>query len=181
MDANSEKLVQFAQLGSALMSAYLNVENPRVGLLNVGTEDTKGDALRKETFSLLKASSLNFIGNIEGCDPFMGKCDVVVADGFSGNVLLKDTEAVGMICRGITKQLGKDDPIAKKIADTIYSLFGYTEQGGAIILGTKKIVYKAHGAANAKSVASIVSDIVTLHEHDFIKKISKGIQQQNQE
>lgn len=181
VDATSEKLVQFAQLGSALMSAYLNKDNPRVGLLNVGTEDTKGDKLRKETFELLKNSDLNFIGNIEGCDPFLGKCDVIVADGFSGNVLLKNAEAVGMICRGIAKMNDVSDPNVKKISDTIYSLFGYTEQGGAIILGTKKIVYKAHGAANAKSIASIVSDIVALSENHFIEKISKGIQSQNQE
>lgn len=170
IEIKEEKLFQFAKLGTALMRSYCGIESPRVGLMNVGTEDTKGDSLRKAAFPLFKNSSLNFVGNIEGNDVFMDKVDVVACDGFTGNIILKNAEAVAMIARHIA--LKNDE---KKTADDLYNMFAYNELGGAIVIGSKKPIIKAHGAANRKTIASVVSDIVKLDQNNFIENMKKEI------
>ena len=171
VDVNASRLVQFAQMGSALMKSYYNIDSPRIGLLNVGKEDSKGDALRKETFKLLKETDLNFYGNIEGSDAFLDKVDVVVCDGFSGNVLLKNAEAVGMICKKIVEM---NDSKSKAQQD-IYNMFAYTDLGGAIIIGTNKLIIKAHGAANRNSIDSIISLVLTLDKNNYLENINKAL------
>lgn len=167
IEIREDKLFQFAQLGTALMKSYCGIESPRVGLMNVGKEETKGDSIRKAAFALFKESNLNFIGNIEGSDVFLDKCDVVACDGFSGNLILKNAEAVGLIGMKIAQMNGDE-----KTANMLYNMFAYNELGGAIVLGAKKVVFKAHGAANSKSIASVIADVVKLDKGNFVSNMA---------
>lgn len=157
MDTSPEILYQFAVLGAAYSEADLGVERPRVGLLNVGSEEGKGDKRAIETYKLLKDSSLNFVGNVEARDILNGVCDVLVTDGFAGNIALKTLEGAASSLLGALKKsiysstkskiggwLIKD---AMKEALKDYSL---DNRGGAPLLGIKKPVYKAHGNSNAE-------------------------------
>ena len=170
IEIREDKLLLFAQLGTALMRSYCGIELPRVGLMNVGSEDTKGDSIRRAAFPLFKESNLNFYGNIEGSDVFLDKVDVVACDGFSGNVILKNAEAVGLIGVKVA-QMNHDE----KTAEMLYNMFAYNELGGAILLGANKVVMKAHGAANQKSMASIIKDVVLLDEGNFVENMKKEI------
>lgn len=170
IEVREDKLLQFAQLGTALMKSYGGIQSPRVGLMNVGKEDTKGDSIRRAAYPLFKESNLNFCGNIEGSDVFLDKVDVVACDGFSGNVILKNAEAVGLIGRKIA-QMNNDE----KTADMLYNMFAYNELGGAILLGANKIVLKAHGAANQKSIASVIADVIKLDEGNFVENMKAAL------
>ncbi len=173
LEVPAEKLVQFAKLGAALSSAYCGIENPRVGLMNVGKEDTKGDSLRKKTFALLKETDLNFIGNLEGSDLLLDKADVITCDGFTGNCLLKNVEATGIIASKMVLSLGKDNPDFQKASHVLSSTFALTELGASIVLGCKKMVLKAHGAANEKTIATVSKDIIRLDENHILEKLPK--------
>lgn len=175
IEIREDKLVQFARLGTALMKSYCGLTSPRVGLMNVGKEDSKGDSLRKAAHALLLKSNLNFIGNIEGSDVFLDKCDVVTCDGFSGNIILKNAEAVGLIGMKIAQMNNED-----KTAESLYKMFAYNEQGGAIVLGAKKIVIKAHGAANDKTILSVIHDIVKLDKGQFVENMALEIKKENE-
>lgn len=166
IEVREDKIVQFAQMGTALMRSYCGIEKPRVGLMNVGKEPTKGDSIRKAAYQLLSESNMNFYGNIEGNDVFLDKVDVVTCDGFSGNLILKNAEAVGMIAMNIAKQ-NHDEKTAKQL----YDMFAYNELGGAILLGTKKVVIKAHGAANRKTIQSVIKDVIKLDKNYFIEHL----------
>lgn len=170
IEVREQKLVQFASMGSALMRSLCGIESPRVGLLNVGKEENKGDSIRKSAFHLLKNSDLNFIGNIEGSDVFLDKADVVTCDGFSGNVVLKTAEAVGMFAMHIAEK-NHEEQTAKQL----YDLFAYNELGGAILLGTKKLVFKGHGASNRKTIVSIVDIIDKLNQNNFLDNLRREV------
>ena len=152
-------LVQFAQMSTIYLKNTLGIENPKVGLLNIGTEETKGNDLVKETFNILNEHAeeygVNFIGNIEGRDCFSGEIDSVITDGFTGNVFLKTLEGVGkMVKRNLTESLTRNLlakicsvpclPAIKRFAKTM----DYKEYGGALFLGVKKPVVKAHGSSD---------------------------------
>ena len=176
IDVDAKRLYKFAQMGSGLMkSAFGNIENPRVGLLNVGKEPTKGNAVLKETYPLLKESSLNFIGNIEGHDIYLNKADVVVCDGYTGNVFLKGASALAEICERIVLMNDKEDPNIQKASKTIHKMFNYNEQGAAIILGTKKICLKAHGTATSETIVSSVRFAVNLDQGGFIRQMEEEL------
>ncbi len=162
IDCTPAMLVEFAHLGSDFMKQCYAIENPKVGILSNGAEETKGNKLVKEAHQLLKQEAdLNFIGNIEGTNALSGDCDVLVADGFAGNQVLKNSE-------GIAKRLITDIvKYAKKTGNAeIMQLVGYlmgiydfNSLGGAVLLGIGKTVIKAHGAANADSIKN-TSEIV---------------------
>ena len=176
LDSDAKTLVKFAKMGSALMrSAFGNIENPRVGLLNVGKEPTKGNTVLKETYPLLQESSLNFIGNIEGHDIYLDKADVVVTDGFAGNVFLKGASALAEICEKIVLMNDKNDPNIQKASQTIHKMFNYNEQGAAIVLGSKKICLKAHGTATSETIVSSVRFAVNLDRGNFIKHMEEEL------
>ena len=152
-------LVQFAQLSTIYLKNTFGIENPKVGLLNIGTEETKGNDLVKETYNLLKEHAeeygVNFIGNIEGRDCFSGEVDAVITDGFTGNVFLKTTEGLGkLVKRNLTESLKRNLlttlgaipclPAIKRFSKTM----DYKEYGGALFLGVKKPVVKAHGSSD---------------------------------
>ena len=152
-------LVQFAQMSTIYLKNTLKIENPKIGLLNIGTEETKGNDLVKETYKLLSEHSeeygINFVGNIEGRDAFSGEIDSIITDGFTGNVFLKTVEGFGkLVKRNLTESLKKNIltmlgsvpalPSIKKFAKTM----DYKQYGGALFLGVKKPVVKAHGSSD---------------------------------
>lgn len=152
-------LVQFAQMSTIYLRSTLGIENPRVGLLNIGTEETKGNELIKETYQMLKNNSeeygVNFVGNVEGRDCFSGEVDSVITDGFTGNVFLKTIEGMGKFVKvGLMESLKKN--IFTKIAavpslpalNSFKKLTNYKEYGGALFLGVQKPVVKAHGSSD---------------------------------
>ncbi len=154
-------LLQFAQMATIYNRNTFGIEHPTVGLLNIGTEETKGNELVKESYNLLKEKAeelnINFVGNVEGRDAFSGKLDVLVADGYTGNVFLKTVEGVGkLVKRTLTESLKKNIlttigaipalPSIKAFAKTM----DYKEYGGALFLGVKKPVVKAHGSSDEK-------------------------------
>lgn len=175
LDISSRRLLQFAKQGVALMRAHDGIANPRVGLLNVGTEDYKGNALCKEAFPKFKNSDMNFVGNIEGNDVFMDKVDVVATDGFAGNIILKNAEAVGLISKGLVESIDKTNENIKKAGEILFKMFGYTDQGGAILLGTKKPVIKPHGASNRLGIASAIEDLIKLDQNGFSADMEKEL------
>ena len=146
--------VKFARLGSTVVKAYLGIENPRVGLLNVGKEEHKGNAFCKDAYPLLKDSELNFVGNIEGSDILLGKADVVLTDGFAGNVALKAIESTALICKEIALKNG-DALSGKEIDET----FHFTSRGASMVFGAKKIVLKMHGSAKGEALSSCIEMI----------------------
>ena len=152
-------LVQFAQMSTIYLKSTFGIKEPKIGLLNIGTEETKGNDLVKETYHILsehaKDYGVNFIGNIEGRDAFSGEVDAVITDGFTGNVFLKTTDGLGkLVKRNLTESLKKNFltmlgsipclPAIKKFAKTM----DYKEYGGALFLGVKKPVVKAHGSSD---------------------------------
>ena len=162
-NSRPDHLLQFAIMGSIYAEKVMGIENPRVGLLNIGAEDEKGNELTKAAFEILSQSDLNFIGNIEGRDPIMGTVDIVVCDGFAGNVLLKATEGAGLVLFKSLKEvmLGsmKNKIAALMMKNGLKELkkkYDYKEYGGAPFLGVSSCVIKAHGTSDALSVASAV-------------------------
>ena len=152
-------LLQFAQMSTIYLKNTFGIESPKIGLLNIGTEETKGNDLVKETYSILKEHGkeygINFIGNIEGRDCFSGEVDAVITDGFTGNVFLKTTEGLGkLVKRTLTESLKKNIfsligaipslPAIKRFSKEV----DYKEYGGALFLGVKKPVVKAHGSSD---------------------------------
>ena len=163
VNAKAKDLVDYARMGSAYMEAVNGAEAPRVGLINVGKEKGKGNDLMKEAYAALEADeTINFIGNIEGSDVLLDKADVIVCDGFTGNVILKNLEATGMAA---AKMMGNPEKVIK--------FFDYNSQGGATFLGTKKIVVKAHGAANEDTIRSCIEQVWNLEKGSFTRKMSE--------
>jgi len=182
MDVKPINLVQFALMGSAYMHKVLGISKPRVALLNVGTEDLKGNELTKETLPLLKQLPINFVGNMEARDFLSGNYDVVVADGFSGNVLLKSTEGA---CKILLKELknamlgslrGKIGALfLKKSLKQVVKKFDYEGLGGSVLLGAKGVVVKGHGSSKAREFLSAIEHLIAMGESDVNKTIEKVI------
>ena len=165
IDATPQMLLHFARLGTAFMKDMYKIESPKVALLSNGAEETKGNKLVKEAHALLKAAGdLNFVGNVEGTNALSGDCDVLVADGFAGNQVLKVTE--GTARRIITdivkiaKKTGKEEYMA--LVSTLMAKYDFNSLGGGIILGARKPVVKAHGAANELSIVSTLGIVLNL-------------------
>lgn len=152
-------LLQFAIMGSVYMERVLGVGKPRVGIISTGEEEGKGSQLVLEAYELLKRSGLNFIGNVEGKDLFSGLADVVVTDGFTGNVVVKLAEGVASLFTGIIEEEIKRSPftalgglLAKPAFRRVKSRLDYSEYGGAPLLGVNGVVIVGHGRSNAKAI-----------------------------
>lgn len=176
VDCGPEHLLKFAQYASDYVKKVYAVENPRIGLLSNGTEDGKGSALTLSAFKLLKESPLNFVGNVEAKTTISGDYDVVVADGFSGNVLLKSIEgtAVSVVKRAMAcfKQTVKNPEemqTVKKAFGMLLSQLDFNSTGGAVLLGVRKPVVKAHGSANSDTVIHTVKQALHMIECGFAK------------
>ncbi|MEE1280278.1 MAG: phosphate acyltransferase PlsX [Oscillospiraceae bacterium] len=182
VECRPEMLLQFALMGSIYMNKIQGVDKPRVMLANVGTEDSKGGPLQKETFELLKGSELNFCGNIEGRDILAGIADVVVADGFSGNLILKTCEGVAGMMYANLKQVFKKNFISKLAATMVMSglkvfkkKMDYTEYGGAPLMGIAKPVIKAHGSSNAVAFKNALRQAMEYYNNNVIETIQTSI------
>jgi len=182
-ECTPEYLLQFAYMGTAYAKYMFNIERPAIGLLNIGSEEHKGTELQKETYKLLKEASeqdkLNFIGNIEGRDVFEGRADVIVADGYSGNILLKAIEGTALYLTGELKSLFYKNIKTKLAALLIKNeikdfkkKLDYGEVGGSIFLGIAKPVIKAHGSSDAKAIKSAIGQAMKIASTDMIKEIS---------
>jgi len=163
VDPKAEHLLQFAVMGHVYARDILGLDSPRVGLLSVGEEEGKGNELTKETYEQLRESSLNFVGNVEGRDIYNGRCDVVVTDGFTGNVALKISESLAeMIGAMIKEELLRDarSKIGAKLAMPAFERFrrriDYTEMGGAPLLGIDGAAIICHGASPVKAIKNAV-------------------------
>ncbi|PWH84662.1 phosphate acyltransferase PlsX [Brumimicrobium oceani] len=162
-DCKPDVLYQFASLGSIYAKSVMNIDNPRVGLLNIGEEEGKGNLLTQTAYKLMKGSEdFNFVGNIEGRDLFTGKADVVVCDGFTGNIVLKQAE--GMY--SITKELG--------IKDNYLDRFNYENYGGTPILGVNSDVIIGHGISNDIAVKNMMCLAHDVASSELTKKIKEA-------
>lgn len=182
-ECRPEMLQQFAIMSSLYLKNVENIENPEVGLLNIGTEDTKGGPLQIETYQLLKNSPINFIGNVEARDVPAGVCDAVIADGFTGNVALKLYEGVALNLMKMIKEMFKSSVktmiaalLAKKKMYGLKKMMDYSETGGAVLLGVRKPVVKAHGNSDAKAFKNAIRQALICAEKDVIGKIAADLE-----
>lgn len=184
VDCKAEYLVQFAIMGSEYMKSMYKIENPRVALVSVGTEDHKGNALTHETFDLLKnVPNINFVGNMEARDALSGNYDVLVCDGFVGNTLLKSTEGAIDAMNKMLKEeiygLGLRGKIGylflKKAFKKLKTRMNYTSVGGAAFLGIEKLVIKTHGSSKAETIYSCVQQLKALYESHMIENLKNSL------
>jgi glycerol-3-phosphate acyltransferase PlsX len=180
-DCKPEYLLQFAQLGTIYFENVLGKKNPSVGLINIGTEAKKGNTLVKTAYELLEASNLNFIGNIEARDVLESKADILVCDGFTGNVVLKLTEGVAsFILNGVKKSVMSNTTgkigglLMKNNLRSFKKQFDYSEYGGAPFLGVKGGIIKAHGSSNAFAIKNAIKQSISFLENDVLRKISEN-------
>lgn len=167
-------LVRFAVMGSAFSSSMCGISQPRVGLMSVGREEGKGNELVKKAYPLLKQADVNFIGNIEGSDMVTGYADVIVSDGFSGNLLLKAVEAAGKAAMETVSRVCDDPQMLERINEALFKRFDFNSQGAATFLGTGKTVVKMHGAANTDTTVASIAQILRLENGGFIEQIKKA-------
>jgi len=184
IEVNADNLAQFAVMGSVVAQVYLGVDDPQVGLLNIGEEKSKGRDLEKEAFKLIEALPLRFAGNVEGRDLGRGIADVVVADGFTGNVLLKTAEGTSLaVGRFIMEALaGAEDPVVQEAAKVVLPLllqlrerFDPEAYGGAHLVGTRGTVVIAHGSSSRVAIANALVLASEGAEHDLVGRIEAGI------
>ncbi|MBO5005318.1 MAG: phosphate acyltransferase PlsX [Clostridia bacterium] len=183
-------LLQFAQMSTIYLRNTFGIEKPKIGLLNIGTEETKGNELTKESYKLLKEKSeeldINFIGNVEGRDAFSGKVDAIVTDGFTGNIFLKAVEGLGKFVKRSLKDSMKKNilsiiasipslPAMKRFAKMV----DYKEYGGALFLGVKKPVVKAHGSSDEKLFEFTIKQAEQFVKNKAVDKMIEEFQKIN--
>lgn len=183
VECRPEALVQFGIMGSCYMERVLGVKSPKVGLINVGAEDTKGRDMDKEAYAQLKKAPVNFYGNLEARDIPLGVCQVAVSDGFTGNVALKLYEGMGSYFAHTLKGMfmsGLGGKIAyllvKKQVAAFKKKLDYSEVGGAVLMGISKPVIKAHGSSDAKAFYNAIRQAKNCVEGDVIGEISRSIE-----
>jgi len=161
-DCKPEVLAQFGMLGSLYAEHVYHISNPKVGLMNLGEEEEKGNVLTQSTFPLLQKSDINFIGNIEGRDLFNDKADVIACDGFTGNVMLKLAETFYILT------------LKKGFKDEFFDRFNYEQYGGSPILGVNAPVLIGHGISNPEAIKNMVLLSRTMIESHFVDKIKEA-------
>ena len=185
-ECTPEFLLQFGLVGSLHAKATYGVENPKVGLLNIGTEDTKGTPLQKEAYSLLQQASdkglINFVGNVEARDVPLGAVDVVVCDGFAGNVLLKSIEGTAMFMGSLVSKMFKKNLVSKLSAALVMKdikafkkLLDYREIGGTQFLGIQKPVIKAHGSSDQIAFRNAVRQAEEAASRNISEQLEAGL------
>lgn len=175
VDCKPEYLVDFALMGISYMRSVYNIDSPRVGLVSVGVEDHKGNELTKEVFARLSALPINFCGNMEARDALSGKYDVLVCDGFVGNVLLKSTEGTALMMSKLLKHAINDNFFSKIGAFfmkngllDLKQTMNYQNKGGAPLLGINKLIVKGHGAATSEATKAAIKQIKQMHTGKLI-------------
>ena len=185
-------LLQFAQMSTIYLRNTFGIEKPAIGLLNIGTEETKGNDLVKESYQLLKEKAeeldINFVGNVEGRDAFSGKIDAIVTDGFTGNVFLKTTEGLGKLVKrtlveSFTQNIGAKLSyiIARKPIKSLSKAMDYKSYGGALFLGVKKPVVKAHGSSDEILFEYTIIQAEKFVENKAVDKMIEEFQKQREE
>ena len=182
VDCKPEYLVQFGLMGEAYMRGVMGLEKPRVGLINIGAEAEKGNALVKATYPMMEQAPYHFVGNVEARDITGDQADVLVADGFSGNLVLKFMEGVAGTLMGIIKKEMLADTrgkiaglIAKPAFRRVKKTMDYTEVGGAPLLGVQGAVVKAHGSSNGHAFASAIGQCMKMVNGGVVKIITEGV------
>jgi len=187
-ECRAEMLHQFAIMGDAYMSSVFSIDRPRVSLVNIGTEETKGDELRLQAYELMKKEGkYNFIGNMEARELFLGGCDIAVADGFTGNVMLKISEGMAKFLLKNLKSALKSNLktifgalFVKKSVYGLKAKFDYKEYGGAMIFGVKKPVIKAHGSSDARAFKNAIRQATECAKNDFVSRIQSELEKERE-
>lgn len=185
-ECTPEYLVQFAYLGNFYAQQVLGLAKPRVGLLNIGAEDSKGTDLQKQTLARLRQAAeeghLHFIGNIEAKEAIKGGCDVIVTDGFSGNILLKTMEGVGSFAGSALKGMFKKNLLTKLAALAVMpglndfkAKLDPNKVGGTAFIGIARPVIKAHGASNAEAIENVIGQATAFARSGLIEKIEENV------
>jgi len=182
MDAKPEHLLQYAIMGSIYVEKVLGKKNPRVGLLNIGEEPGKGNELSKQAFELLQQAPIHFVGNVESRDLLMGVADIVVGDGFSGNLVLKCIEGSALSLFTLIKRNLTNSLYSKLIAMFMYpklkgikALMDYSSYGGACLFGLAAPVIKAHGSSNARAIYTTINQARLIVERNVVKTIERTV------
>ncbi|MDK8180777.1 phosphate acyltransferase PlsX [Paenibacillus sp. UMB4589-SE434] len=182
MDAKPEHLLQYALMGSIYREKVHGIERPRIGLLNVGTEARKGNDLTKEVYPLLEKAPVHFVGNVEARDVLESNCDVLVCDGFVGNIMLKSFEGTAGSLFGVLKREFTRNWMTKLAAAVLMpalkrlkKTMDYKEHGGAPLLGLNGLVIKAHGSSDSRAMLNAIRQARTALQHDLIRTISAEI------
>ena len=182
VNCTPDHLVQFAAMGSALVSAVDGIERPTIGLLNIGEEDIKGSDVVKQAAERLKASTLNFFGNVEGDDIYMGTTDVVVCDGFVGNVMLKTSEGLAHMLSEFLKTEFRRNLLTRAAAGVVYPVLAAFKRridprryNGATLVGLKGVVVKSHGGADAFAFTNALQRATLEVQHGVLDKIAQRI------
>jgi phosphate acyltransferase len=182
VDCKPDYLAQFGVMGDAYMRGVMGIEKPRVGIINIGAEDEKGNELVKESFPLMKQAPYHFIGSVEARDLFSDIADVCVADGFAGNLVLKTTEGVALfMMKQMKQQLMADTRskigamIAKPALRRLKHTLDYTEVGGAPLLGVQGAVVKAHGSSNAHAFSCAIDQVIKMINGHVVEIIEQGV------
>ncbi|WP_047984915.1 phosphate acyltransferase PlsX [Ornithinibacillus californiensis] len=183
VDAKPNHLLQYAIMGSVYAEKVRSINNPRIGLLNVGTEDGKGNELTKNAFDLMKKAPINFVGNVEARDLLQGVADVVVTDGFSGNIALKTVEGTASALFSMIKDTFMSSLKTKLAAGMIKSdlkglkdKLDYSEYGGAALFGLAAPVIKAHGSSNRRAIYSAIKQTCHMVEHRVTETIKETVE-----
>ncbi|RVT67135.1 phosphate acyltransferase PlsX [Niallia taxi] len=183
VDAKPEHLVQYGIMGSIYMEKALGIQNPRVGLLNIGTEEKKGNELTKKTFEELKNAPVNFIGNVEARDLLDGVCDVVVTDGFTGNMVLKTIEGTALSMFKMLKEVMTSSLKTKLAAGMmkpqlkgLKNKLDYSEYGGAALFGLNAPVIKAHGSSDSNAIYNAIRQTRDVVKSEVIGTIKTTIE-----
>lgn len=186
VECKLKNILQFAMMGEIYLKNVMNEDSPKVGLVNIGTEEEKGTDFTKECYKALKQSNKNFIGNIEGRDILEGEVQVVVADGFTGNVVLKVFEGTAMmVMKEIKRELmgsliTKLGALLSKSAFASFKKkFDYTEHGGAILLGIDGPVIKAHGSSDANAIKNAIRQAINCVDGKVVEAIKKQLEEKN--
>ena len=186
-ECTPEFLLQFALMGALYAKKNMGIQNPRIGLLNIGTEDSKGGQLQKDTYALLTKAAqqglMNFVGNVEARAVPLGEVDVVVCDGFSGNVLLKSIEGTAMFMGSLMKHKIFKRSVYSRIGylfcrrgvNDVMKMMDYREIGGTPFLGIKKPVIKAHGSSDARAFRNAVKQAMEVAESDISAELEQGL------
>ena len=183
MDTSPELLLEFATLGEVFLKEYYKIDSPKVGLLNVGSEEGKGNTLYKETYKVLKDSSINFVGNIEARDIMNNDVDLLVCDGFDGNILLKSIEGVvDFAVKNVFYSLEKSDlddeskALFSKFLMTKFKNLDAKEVGGTILLGIDGNIIKAHGNSDERAIKNAAKYAISIVESNVVKKIKDKVE-----
>ena len=181
-ECRPEMLEQFGIMASAYLNKVEGIENPKIGLLNIGVEDSKGTELQKEAYKLLQEAPINFVGNIESREMPKGVCDAVITDGFTGNIALKLIEGTAITFFKMIKEVLYKNifniiaaAVIKKDLYSLKSMMDSSEVGGAPLLGVRKPVIKAHGSSDAKAIKNAIRQAVTFTKNGVIDTISEAL------